>query len=318
MVSEEQCLVKYIKNRNRSYQPLNRADVGAIIVNILLARRANNKRLGHRNSTRLSENAKLVVEKQKLGRRFWTRFNAVHGDLSIKRRGNISVNRALNCTHAMAEQHIDELAEVLQAAGIMKGASKTKSGVWTGEVDVKRIFNHDKTPQFIQYGIDGTPSGLYYAGKGESCRQLIKENRECVTVHPFMSFAGKQAVCQVIFGAKSITSNMVPAGVCEKIPHLLVSTTDNGVQTSKSLLAAYKLFDKYLEEESVDRLVVLVSDGHSSRFDCDILSFLKEKGIRLFLSPPDTTGILQLLDQINQMLHKCYKLEGPYFNPILS
>ena len=132
MVSEEQCLVKYIKNSNRSYQPLNRADIGAIIVNILLARRANNKRLGHRNCTRLNENAKRVVERQKLGRRFWTRFNAAHGDLSIKRRGNISVNRALNCTRAMAEQHIDELAEELQAAGIMKGASKTKSGVWTG------------------------------------------------------------------------------------------------------------------------------------------------------------------------------------------
>ena len=101
---------------------------------------------------------------------------------------------------------------------------------------------------------------------------------------------------------------MVPEGVCEKIPNLLISTTENGVQNSSSLLAAYKLFDKYLDEEAIPRPVVVVSDGHSSRFDYDVLSFLQKKQIRLFLSPPDMTGVLQLLDQINRTLHKSYKV----------
>ena len=55
---EEQCLVEYIKNRNRSYDPVNRAAVTVTIINILHARQANNKRLGYRNCTKLSEHAK--------------------------------------------------------------------------------------------------------------------------------------------------------------------------------------------------------------------------------------------------------------------
>ena len=43
-----------------------------------------------------------------------------------------------------------------------------------------RYHYHDKTPQFINYGVDGTPNGLVYAGRGESCQKIIRENRECV------------------------------------------------------------------------------------------------------------------------------------------
>ena len=306
-VEEERTLVEYIKNRNRSYQPMNRKDVSELIFNILRIRQFNNKKVGYRNCTPLSTNAKSALARGSLGRRYWTRFNAAHSDLSIKRKGNVSINRALNCTREMAEKHINELAEELMKADIFKDATMQKSGVWSGEIDASRIYNHDETPQFIQYGIDGTPSGLYYAGKGETCQKLIKENRECVTIQPFVSFDGEMAMCQVIFAGKSITSNMVPDGVCEKIKHLLISTTENGVQTAKSLLEAYKLFDKYLTERGVERPVVVISDGHSSRFDYDLLSFLDNAKILLFLSPPDTTGLLQLLDQINQMLHRCYK-----------
>ena len=78
-------------------------------------------------------------------------------------------------------------------------------------------------------------------------------------------------------------------------------------QDNKSLLACYKLFDKYLTEKSVTRPVVLLSDGHGSRFDYDILTFCHEKSIRLFISPPDTTGVTQMLDQCNQRIHSEYR-----------
>ena len=305
---EENSLVNYIKNCNRAYQPLNRKTVTQVIINILIAREANNKRLRYRNCTKLSDHARNVIKNQRLGRRFWTRFLAAHPDVSVKRKGNVSVNRALNCTREMAVKHIDELATELQDAGIMTDAIRDSDGNWTGQIDSTRVFNHDETPQFVQYGIDGTPSGLYFAGTGEPCQQLIKENRECVTIQPFVSFAGEQCMCQVIFSGKSITSSMAPQSVVDKIPHLLVSTTENGVQTKESLLAAYKEFDEYLTEMDIERPVVLVTDGHSSRFDYEVLEFLEKKQIRLFLTPPDTTGLLQLLDQINQMLHRSYKV----------
>ena len=62
----------------------------------------------------------------------------------------MSINRALNCTREMAEQHINELAAELLRAGIFEDAEMDKSGEWKGSIDTTRIFNHDETPQFIQ------------------------------------------------------------------------------------------------------------------------------------------------------------------------
>ena len=54
----------------------------------------------------------------------------------------------------------------------------------------------------MKYGADGTPHGLAYAGQGESCQRLIRENRECVTVHPFVSFEEEIAVPHHIQGKR--------------------------------------------------------------------------------------------------------------------
>ena len=50
--------------------------------------------------------------------------------------------------------------------------------------------NHDETPQFINSGVNGSASGLVYAAKGDECNKLLRENRECVTVDPFVSLSG--------------------------------------------------------------------------------------------------------------------------------
>ena len=60
-------------------------------------------------------------------------------------------------------------------------------------------------------------------------------------------------------------------------------------------------------EATINQPVVLLSDGHSSRFDIDVLIFLKNKQIQLFITPPNITDITQLLDQVNQKLHSKYQ-----------
>ena len=100
---------------------------------------------------------------------------------------------------------------------------------------------------------------------------------------------------------------MFPPVAAEKIPHLLVSTTDSGIQDHTSLLESYRDFNDYLVEAGIQKPVVLLSDGHSSRFDESILQFLQDANIRVFIGPPDTTGVTQLLDQINQSLHTEYR-----------
>ena len=86
---------------------------------------------------------------------------------------------------------IDELAAELIETGIFTAAVQEESGVWAGNIDVSKIFNHGETPQFINYGVDGTPNGLVYAARGDSCNKLIKENRESVTINPIVSCSGK-------------------------------------------------------------------------------------------------------------------------------
>ena len=58
--------------------------------------------------------------------------------------------------------------------------------------------------------------------------------------------------------------------------------------------------------QGVQKSVCVLSDGHSSRFDASVMEFMADKSDRVFIGPPDTTGVTQLLDQINQMLHSLY------------
>ena len=116
-------------------------------------------------------------------------------------------------------------------------------------------------------------------------------------------------MCQVIFKGTGITSAMVPQEASEKIPNLLISTAENGVSTHETFLAAMQEFDEYLEEKQIERPVVLLSDGHSSRLEYDVLAYLQSRKINLFISPPDTTGVTQLLDQLNKNIHQEYERE---------
>ena len=264
----------------------------------------------------MSKNAKDALERNKLGRSFWRRWDAVHTDLVRKRQGNICMNRALNCTITMARNHLDELADELINTGIFQHAKKCESGVWEGSIDTSRIFNHDETPQFVNYGIDGTPSGLIYAGRGDPCQKMLRENRECVTIHPFVSFSGDICLCHVIFQSKGITSHMAPEKAVKQIPDLLVSSTESGYQDGKSLLDSYKTFDKYLTKHNVERPVVILSDGHSSRFNDEVLRILRLNLMFLFLGPPFTTSVTQMLDQVNQALHSRYReVKNDVFTP---
>ncbi|XP_047131057.1 uncharacterized protein LOC136071655 [Hydra vulgaris] len=309
-------IVSYIRNKNQAMQGINKAELTKLVLDVLKVRQYTNKRLkSGRKFTALSANAKNALKKNKLGKSFWMRFKAKNPSLTLKRQGNVSINRALNFTKEMACSHLDSLAEELIEAGIMTEAAQKETGVWSGNIDLCRIFNHNETPQFINFGVDGTPAGLiilqhvspFAAAKGETCCKMIRENRECVTIHPLVSFSGDLCVCQVLFGTVGITNQMAPQEAVANIPHLLITTCNHGVSDHNSLLDMYKEFDEYLTEKKVARPVVLLSDGHCSPFNFDVLKFLRSKNIRMFLTPPDTTGVTQLLDQLNKNLHHEYR-----------
>ena len=76
----------------------------------------------------------------RIGRGFWRRWRTDHPDLVKKRQGNVSMNRALNCSREMAIKHLDELAKELIEVGIFKDAEQIEPGVWSGDIDTSRYF----------------------------------------------------------------------------------------------------------------------------------------------------------------------------------
>ena len=129
----------------------------------------------------------------------------------------------------MDKSHIDSLATELVSAGIMKDGDMLEDDKWKGTIDGIRVFNHDETPQFINYGVDGTARNIFYCGKG--CNGLIAENRERVTISTMVSLAGDIPICYVIFGSACIMGNMASIDPVKSIKNLLVSNTENGFQT---------------------------------------------------------------------------------------
>ena len=130
-----------------------------------------------------------------------------------------------------------------------------------------------------------------------------------MTITPIIYMDGSVCLCQVIFAAKGITIAMAPESVMKNIPNLLISTTENGYQDGTSFFSLVMSFDKYLNQNAITRPVLLLSDGHSSRFNFKALKFGFERDIKVFLGPPDTTSVTQMLDQINAVLHTSYGQE---------
>ena len=195
-------------------QPMGRKEMNQCIMNMLRFRKEHNKRSSGRRRIKLSKVAKNALQKGSVEKYFWLGFDSRHEDLSRKRKNTTSSRRAIA---------LEELAAELIANGIMREAQQISPGEWHGVIDTSRVFNIDETPQAIHFGENGSPE-IAYCPRGEVCTELVKENREFVTVTPVISLGGLLCACQVIFAAKGITSDMAPESIVENIPNFCNST----------------------------------------------------------------------------------------------
>ena len=165
-------------------------------------------------------------------------------------------------------------------------------------------------PQFIDYGVSSSATrALTYCGRGEKCERMKQENREYVTIEPYVSFDGEILMCHVIFPGTCISSHMAPKTAVEKINNLPVSTTNSGYHDGRTCLASYKMFAKAVKKNKVRKPIVVLTDGHSSRYDADVMQFYRKEDIPQFMGLPDTIELTQLLDQVFANLHACYSNE---------
>ena len=304
---EETSLVRYLLNRNRCRQGVTEKEGEGIVLNILRTRDAVNRK-GGRKAIPLTNNARKSLQKNSInGRKFFERLKAIYPALKSKRKNKVSLKRGLRCTRLMATEHLDELAGCLIETGIAPDLKQVEPGVWRGKIDTARIWAHDETPQFINYQKKGCSRAKVFAGSGEDCDELVKENRECVTVQPFSNFKGDQALCQVIFSGSGHSSHMCPKSAAEKILNLMISVNESGYSDHKTLNYAYKQLDKVVEEKNQTRPIIIIADGHKSRFGSDVMETCSDKSMDQYLLPPDTSGATQFHDQVNNRLNDKYE-----------
>ena len=298
---EEELLVNWIKQKNDAHQSVSRTEIESTVIAMLQLRRETNRRGG--TIIPLSNAALQTLLHGKLSQIFFTRFFADHPELNEGTASQTSQRRTGACTRGTAEKHIAGLVKVLTELGIMEA-----DGTISPE-NCRRIFNCDETPQFINYAV--CVRTLRRVGvKGKRPTKYRKEVRESVTISPMISLDGQCALVQVLFAEKHITREQVSAEIFKLFrdagSKLVVGATEKGYQTSRSWLDFLTIFDKWLTEFGIVRPVVLLLDGHITRFDLAVLAFCRTHQIHVYLSPPDTTGLTQALDQINAALHYHY------------
>ena len=91
---------------------------------------------------------------------------------------------------------------------------------------------------------------------------------------------------------------MAPEVSNNEIENLLISVNETGTTDYKSLLAAYKNLDQVLKERKIPRPIVILADGHGSRFNDGVMQYCDDKKMQQFILPPDTSGVTQKHDQL--------------------
>ena len=89
---------------------------------------------------------------------------------------------------------------------------------------------------------------MIYGGAGHDCNVMTRENRESVIVHPFSTFAGDFAMCQIIFSGSGFHSHVYASAVAEKIKNLLIAASEAGSFTGETLLRAYQFLTSIIKE----------------------------------------------------------------------
>ena len=155
-----------------------------MILNVLEVRKQAYRNLrGH--YMKLSPNVQQALQRKQLSKSFWKHWDSKYQKyITKKRHGTVSINCALTCKKETTCNHLNKLAEELIKTNIFIDAIQLE----TGDIDTTRVYNHDETLQFVNYGVDGNPNGLVCVGEGESCQRMIRENRESITVDIFVSF----------------------------------------------------------------------------------------------------------------------------------
>ena len=286
---EEEGLVEVCKLLNRHGQGIDRAHLGRLVIDSLVLRPTLNK---GRAYMPLSHNAKEMLRSGSPTHKFYQRFFVAHPDISERNPCNEEMLRVKWMTPKVSADHFKYLGMCLESCGILVD----------GEIiDASRVLNSDECPNPWQ-GTGGRTKLI--AAFGEPCKKLIHAARENTTLDVMIGLDGYLFDPHLIFKGKYVQKQMIPD--ITKIPNSKISTADKGYQTGATLLQTLKHWDLQLVRREVKKPVCWMTDGHSSRFNFEVLQWCRDNQWKIYVSPPHTTGIHQPLDQIFKTWHDIF------------
>ena len=81
---------------------------------------------------------------------------------------------------------------------------------------------------------------------------------------------------KLLSSVTGLAGHMAPEIAVNNISNLTISVNKSGVSDNVALLAAYKELNHHLNDINTKHCVIVLADGHDSRFDKKVLSFLEQ------------------------------------------
>ena len=333
--SERLKLAAWILACAEGQNPKDRGKVSVKVRQMLRARHVSNKSRKYGKGSILlnaQEKAALESKEARLSKSFFERFYPwcrAHG-IGIEEGVDRAQDqqRSVMMTETVVNQHFYGefgLEAELLAAGIMDPDTKVIK-------DTRRLLNMDETPQPLDAPQKGSRPKVGKS-KGKVVRKATTTSKDILSLNMAWDASGHLYCLQLISKLKELHDGMAIKGppgapvfddsvdlASKQSRTLLISRTDDGMQTQKSLLEYMQELDREITAHSdaavaaggepIERPVVLMVDNHASRFSEELLKATTGQtakfGIRLFTEAPKTSGFLQSLDQYNSTVHRRY------------
>jgi len=208
-----------------------------------------------------------------------------------------------------ADAHLEDLKAVLRAWGIYHA---TEDKFIEGKEG--NIIWLDEMGQFLDYITKCLQQVVGLAGV--TAKTSSGHNREQASYDGAIGGDLHLYEPHVLFAQADLTTDLAPPEL-RLTPRGLTSVTPKGCQVGSTLLARFQNLRDQARERGVEGDIIFVTDGHGSRFYGPLMQWLKDSqdgdetcvhGHDMFLTPPNATGNLCVLDQLFQQLHAAYRV----------
>ena len=228
--------------------------------------------------------------KVEITRGWWDSFRARHPEVTLRHAEPLSYARAAASNPEIINRYFDLLEDVIKVNGLSKRPGQ--------------IFNCDETGMPLSH----TPPKVIAQVGQKHPYSITSGDKSQITVLACASASGYSIPPTVIYDRKSLQPDMMEG----EVPGTFYGLTNSGWMNGE-------LFDQwfmhhFLVHAPSVRPLLLLLDGHKSHYNPAFLRMAADEGIIVFCLPPNTTHMLQPLDNgVFSSLKAHWRNECQYF-----